>query len=102
MTRDELIERMARRKVPPRLSNQWAESKDGKGVLRFWQVRIPEAKAEIDALCEALPGLADVIDGKAVIVPITGHFTQEQIERGQKALEALAAAIEADHGKRPK
>ena len=68
MTRDELIEKMAR---------DIHASRDGvrdyakyRGDHRIAKAYRGDATAALSTLCASIPGLSDVIEGKAVIVPV--------------------------------
>lgn len=67
MTREELIEAMARAMVECSANddNAWLQLNDGQRASF-----LADAKAAASGLFAAIPGLADVIDGKAVIVPV--------------------------------
>ena len=101
MTRDELIEAMARavwdtrgyvhsseaRMFEPLTYGEEGEYAPAQAICQ------DAAKSALCALCAALPGLSDVLDGKAMILPITGIFTAEQLERGKKELEKLRGGV---------
>lgn len=65
MTRDELIERMARDIA----QNFFQENWDSLNAFAM-KICLGMARAALGSLCQALPGLSYVIDGKAVIVPV--------------------------------
>lgn len=73
MTRDELIERMARAAIIEKIN----------------------AEVCLSVLCGRVPGLADVIDGKAVIVPAEPAL--QELAKRQTRLDAeFQAAISSD------
>ncbi len=78
MTRAELIEALASGQSLTEYSTI-----QGFGFSSASEQRNDVAKACLAAMCEAVPGLSDVIDGKAVIVP--QHATGEMLEAGKKA-----------------
>jgi len=92
MTRDELIERMARAMFDlPGFykgtagKERWSwdnfSTTPHLDPCKFW---LGNANAALSALCTALPGLSDVIDGKAVIVPM--EPTSAMFTAGQRAV----------------
>lgn len=75
MNRDELIEKMARAayEAHPAFKGtsracriEWEQAKHGSGTNDCWN----SARAALSTLCASIPGLEDVIAGKAVIVPV--------------------------------
>lgn len=66
MTRDEIIEAMARAIH----ATAWGEGQWETAGESEYREMDAMARAALDALKQNIPGLSDVIDGKAVIVPV--------------------------------
>ena len=86
MTREELIKAMTRELCRHHgtahcstvcLSHTATHTRDGQcpEATRVWANR---SIFVFSALCATIPGLADLIDGKAVVVPTSEHLTDDQ------------------------
>lgn len=54
---------------------------DPKVANQAWRLAHLEARMVVKTICASIPGLADVMEGRAVIVPV--QETAKQWERGQ-------------------
>lgn len=90
MTRDELIEAMARavwdargyvHSSEDRMFEPLAYGDEGE-YAPAQAICQNAAKSALSALCTVIPGIADVIDGKAVIVPTDAVFKAGEVGGG--------------------